>query len=95
MVEAGGLDDGEDGTEDLFERDAGAGGDVGEDGGGDVEAAIVGDGVAAEEEAGFGVAQLDVVKHALAGDGADDGAGVEVFGGVAEFDGFDFFLEAV
>ena len=40
IVEAGGLDDGEDGAEDFFERDAGGGGDVGDDGGGDVEAAV-------------------------------------------------------
>ncbi len=65
VVEGVGLDDGEDGAEDLFERDAGVGGDVDEDGGGDVVAAFELDGVAAGEEAGFGLADGDVVEHAL------------------------------
>ena len=84
VVEAVGLDDGEDGAEDLFLREAGGGSDVGEDGGGDVEAAVrCVDGGAAGEQAAFGFADVDVVEHALVGDCVDDGAGVEVLGGVA------------
>ena len=63
VVEAGGFDHGQHGAEDLFLRNAGGGGDVGDDGGGDVEAAFGGfDGVAAAEQTAFGLADFDVVE---------------------------------
>ena len=66
VVEAGGFDDGEDRAEDFLERDAGGGCDVGDDGGGDVEAAFVGlDGMAAGEDAAFAAADFDVVEDLL------------------------------
>ena len=68
--EVGGFDDGEDGAEDLFLRDAGGGGDVGEDGGLRCSSRGSGvfDGLAACEEAAFLLADFDVVEDALVGD---------------------------
>ncbi len=87
VVEVLRLDDGEDGAEDLFERDAGGGSDVGDDGGRDVKAAFgIFDCVAAGEDTAFGLADVDVVEDLVVGGLVDDGAGVEVFCRVALLD---------
>src|SRR6202012_1424697 len=88
--------DGKNGTEDLFLGDAGVGGNVGDDGGGDEVALFRGvDRFVAGDEAAFGFADGDVVEDGFVCAFADDGAHVGVVHRIPDLEGGDAFAETV
>ena len=96
IVEAVGFDDGEDRPEDLFERDACGGRNIGDYGWRDVVAALRRfDCVAAVEHGALFFADVEVVEHLAVGLLADDRAGVDVLRGVSGLELGDALLQPV